>query len=128
MSNVSQRTVLLVDDTEVNQHLIRAILEKLGFAVVVASHGEAAIVATRTQSFDAVLMDIQMPVMDGFAATSLLREQGFSAPIIALTAENEPTDFAERGFNAVITKPFTRHDFEVTLKGVLEEDWPLIFL
>lgn len=83
--------VLLVEDNEVNQMVASAILESFGCDIVIANHGEEACEFAKTQAFDLILMDCQMPVMDGFTATRAIREfekaHGHKpVPIIALTA------------------------------------------
>ncbi|MEY4766790.1 MAG: hypothetical protein RI907_3463, partial [Pseudomonadota bacterium] len=103
--------VLLVEDQAMNQELARDLLERAGLRVVLASHGGEAIDALRTQGpFDAVLMDCQMPVMDGYTATEAIRAQAQwqQLPIIAMTASAMAND-RERvlacGMNDHITKP-----------------------
>jgi len=81
---------LVAEDDDVNQRLITRLLEKRGHSVVVAHNGREAVEAFERQFFDFILMDGQMPEMDGFAATKLIREKektsGTHVPIIALTA------------------------------------------
>jgi CheY-like chemotaxis protein len=80
--------VLLVDDHEINQELACEILRAAGVLVGVASHGRDAIERLRREEFDLVLMDCQMPVMDGYEATIAIRADASIArlPIIAMTA------------------------------------------
>jgi PAS domain S-box-containing protein len=82
--------ILLVEDNAVNQRLTVGILQKRGHEVVLANNGEEALAALEKQTFDLVLMDVQMPVMDGFEATIAIREKekisGAHIPIIAMTA------------------------------------------
>src|SRR5262249_21135596 len=82
--------VLLVEDNAVNQRLGMRLLEKRGHSVVVASNGQEALDAVAREAFDVVLMDVQMPVMDGLEATAILRQReqgtGRRLPIIAMTA------------------------------------------
>ena len=78
--------VLVVDDAPDNQQLIRRYLTMQGAIVECADNGLLGYRAAVTGQFDVVLMDIQMPVMDGFTATQSLRDSGFNKPIIALTA------------------------------------------
>jgi CheY-like chemotaxis protein len=81
---------LVAEDDDVNQRLITRLLEKRGHSVVVAHNGREAVEAFERQFFDFILMDGQMPEMDGFAATKFIREKekasGAHLPIIALTA------------------------------------------
>ena len=78
--------ILLVDDGETNRKLISLFLTRSGATVELAENGALALHAAEQTNFDVVLMDMQMPVMDGYTATVRLRENGFSGPIIALTA------------------------------------------
>lgn len=91
--------ILLVEDGPDNQRLICHVLRRAGLSVEVAENGkigaERALAAQRsTAPFDLVLMDMQMPVMDGYSATKYLREHGFMAPIVALTADAMQSDRA----------------------------------
>ena len=82
--------ILLAEDNVVNQTVAKRLLEKRGHQVVVFGDGAAAAAAVEAESFDVVLMDMQMPVMDGLDATKLIRERergkGSHIPIIAMTA------------------------------------------
>src|SRR4029077_12395165 len=82
--------LLLAEDNAVNQRLAVSVLEKRGHRVVVVGNGQEALAALDRQSFDAVLMDVQMPEMDGFEATALIRAResatGVRIPIVAMTA------------------------------------------
>ncbi|NQW51381.1 MAG: PAS domain S-box protein [Rhodospirillales bacterium] len=87
--------VLVAEDTPANQIVARAMLEKMGYEVEVASDGGEALVAAKAGSFDVILMDVQMPIMDGHEATRRIRALGGAAgrvPIIALTAFAQETD------------------------------------
>jgi signal transduction histidine kinase/CheY-like chemotaxis protein len=84
---LSTGRILVVDDGESNRKLIQLVLERAGVTVESAGNGREAVDAASAVPFDLILMDMQMPVMDGFTATSMLREQGCTAPIIALTAD-----------------------------------------
>jgi CheY-like chemotaxis protein len=104
--------LLLAEDTPANQKLIAAILKKRGHGVSIASNGEEALRFLDSQEFDLVLMDVQMPVMDGFQTTSAIRERektaGGRMPIVAMTAHAMQGD-RERclaaGMDAYIPKP-----------------------
>lgn len=78
--------VLVVEDVQENQLLIGRLLERQGAVAIFAENGEVAIKAATEQAFDVILMDIQMPVMNGYDATRELRAKGLNTPIIALTA------------------------------------------
>ena len=107
--------VLLVDDNPVNQVMTQAMLERLGLAVVVAGDGQEALRRFAEQSFDVVLMDVQMPVMDGLTATEKLRAMEHQAgrgrtPVVAVTGNPEP-EVRHRGqvvgMDDFLGKPFT---------------------
>jgi len=110
--SLSSLRILLAEDNAVNQHLGRRLLEKRGHKVSVAGDGHEALVLFDRESFDVVLMDVQMPQMDGFEATAALRAKeggtGRRTPIIALTAHAMKGD-AERclqaGMDGYVTKP-----------------------
>jgi len=110
------RRVLLVDDAADNRRLLSTILRRSGVEVATAENGELGCrsVADANASglpFDLVLMDIQMPVLDGHAAARRLRQEGCTIPLVALTAHATETDretCLAAGFNAYITKPISR--------------------
>ncbi len=108
--------ILVVDDTPDNQNLVKRILEIGGYAVDVASGGQEGADAARGSWYDLILMDIQMPVMDGFESTTVIREwekgnAGRRTPIIAVTA-HALTGYREKclesGMDDYITKPLTK--------------------
>jgi len=116
--------ILLTEDNVINQRVALRILEKAGHTVVVANNGREAVAALRRQEFDLVLMDVQMPEMDGLEATAAIREgeRGTSAhvPIIAMTAHAMRGD-EERclaaGMDAYLSKPIrTRELFDLMEK------------
>lgn len=78
--------VLVVEDVQENQLLIGRLLERQGAIAMFAENGQVAVKAATEQAFDVILMDIQMPVMNGYDATRELRSRGLNVPIIALTA------------------------------------------
>ena len=104
--------VLVAEDNSVNQRLVSRILERRGHSVEIAAHGRQAVEALAAQSFDLILMDVQMPIMDGFEATAAIRarelESGAHTPIVALTAHAMSGDqqrCAQAGMDAYLTKP-----------------------
>ncbi|HZK80950.1 MAG TPA: response regulator, partial [Humisphaera sp.] len=104
-------TVLLAEDGEDNQHLISAHLRKAGLEVVIAANGRAAVDQVKARKFDLVLMDMQMPEMDGYSATRTLRQLGHTVPIIALTANAMAEDRVrclEAGCSEYLSKPISR--------------------
>ncbi|HEX2135256.1 MAG TPA: ATP-binding protein [Microvirga sp.] len=108
--------ILLVEDIEANREIAKAVLEAAGHAVDVATDGFEAIRAVQTRTYDLVLMDVQMPGMDGMKATQRIRElpgPERSVPIIAMTANVLPEQvdqFRAAGMNDHIGKPFDRDD------------------
>jgi two-component system, sensor histidine kinase len=105
------RRILLVEDAEDNQILISCFLQNSGAKIDIARNGKEAVEKALANDYSLVLMDIQMPLLDGYEATSRLRQAGFRRPIIALTAHalNEERDKCLRvGCNAHLTKPINR--------------------
>ena len=103
--------VLAVDDNPVNRKIVKAMLIRQGHAVTLAENGVEAVAAVAGQTFDLVLMDVQMPEMDGLTATRRIRqlpEPQCWIPVVALTAhasEEAWAECAEAGMNAFATKP-----------------------
>jgi CheY-like chemotaxis protein len=102
--------VLLVEDNEINQQVASELLEQAGFLVEIADHGQEALAKLAPGRFDCVLMDVQMPVMDGYTATRRIREDGRyeNLPVLAMTANATLEDrrmAADAGMNAHIAKP-----------------------
>jgi signal transduction histidine kinase/CheY-like chemotaxis protein len=107
--------ILLVEDNPVNQLVAKGMLSKLGCEVVVSSHGAEALQQLDRGHFDLVLMDCNMPVMDGYEATRLIRQSGKwpELPIIALTANAMPEErehCKNAGMNDYLAKPFHREE------------------
>ncbi|MDQ8154744.1 MAG: PAS domain S-box protein [Gemmatimonadota bacterium] len=110
LTELPHRRILLAEDNEANVRTFVAYLQAKGYEVDVARNGQLAVAMVRAQPYDAVLMDVQMPVMDGLKATQILRaEPAFSRlPIIALTAFAMPGDrerCLEAGANDHVSKP-----------------------
>ena len=113
--------VLLVEDNEINMEVATALLEELGLEVIVCRNGKDAVDVVSRNRFDAVLMDIQMPVMDGYRATSEIRDHlGYDTlPIIAMTANTTRADretIMRSGMNDYIFKPIDPKLLFETLK------------
>jgi PAS domain S-box-containing protein len=113
--------VLVAEDNLINQEIIRQMLESQGHSVMLVAHGEAAIEALVRKRYDLVLMDVQMPVLDGVAATQAIRARGgeiHQPYIIALTA-NAVTGERERllasGMNDYLTKPMLPEDLRAAI-------------
>jgi two-component system, cell cycle response regulator DivK len=106
------KCILVVEDQEDNRQILRDLLGNAGYQLVEARNGEEAIAAVATQRFDLILMDIQLPVMDGYEATRRIRSNPElnSIPIIAVTSYALTGDEAKAlaaGCNAYITKPYS---------------------
>ena len=110
------KSILIVEDTLINQVVSEEFVQKLGGKVSLAENGQQCIDRLESESFDLVLMDIHMPVMDGIEATKIIRNQSqlTGMPIIALTANVMKEDvehYLEIGMNGYIPKPFEESDF-----------------
>jgi len=111
---LANKKILVVDDNQMNRLLATAILNNYGAITLEALNGIEAVEALRKQSVDLVLMDIQMPVMDGVEATKIIREEiSDSLPIIALTAnaiKGVKEKYFAQGMNDYLSKPFTENE------------------
>ncbi|QGJ71462.1 Hypothetical protein PBC10988_31670 [Planctomycetales bacterium 10988] len=127
--DTKQYKVLLAEDTEVNQQLAVRILERSGHRVVVASNGRMALEIWQQEPFDVILMDLQMPEMDGLEATEQIRsierdKQLNRIPIIALTAHTMPGDrdrCIQAGMDAYLAKPIHPHELKALLSKVVSK-------
>jgi len=108
-TNVKDIKILVVEDMELNQLLMKTLLDDFGFECEIAANGKIAIDKLRTTTYDIILMDLQMPEMNGFDATKYIRNiMKLTLPIIALTADVTTVDIAkckEVGMNDYISKP-----------------------
>ncbi len=118
--------VLVVEDNRVNQRLASKHLEKLGHTVVIANNGLEALQQIEQQSFDLVLMDVQMPEMDGLEATKQLRNReigtGRHVPVIALTAHAMEGDRAAclaAGMDDYVSKPIVYQQLLEAIQAVI---------
>ena len=120
--------VLVVEDNLVNSRFVKGLLEKMGHAVSVSANGRLGFEAVRDHAFDLVLMDVQMPEMDGLQATRAIREmeakKGGHTPIVALTAHSSAED-RERclasGMDAYLTKPLKTQLLKDILKDIYQD-------
>ena len=119
---VSALSILLAEDNPVNQKLALHLLQKQGHAVTVAQNGAEAVRLSATKRFDLILMDVQMPVMDGAAATAQIRaaeRAGQRVPIVAVTAHAMAGDkekYLALGMDDYVTKPIDRQELFATVE------------
>ena len=119
--------VLAVEDTPALRALLQLCLTKAGYAVDLAEDGQSAVEMFRAGDYAAVVMDIQMPVLDGLSAVALMRAEEKARarariPVLALTANTEPADLRkclEAGFDATVRKPFGREELLAALSREL---------
>lgn len=108
------KRILLAEDDMVNQIVVEHLLQEAGYEVVIAETGLEALAAAAQQSFEYILMDIEMPEMNGLEATRALRERGNKTPIIGLTGYFLAEEIALQkaaGMDAHIAKPFDMEKF-----------------
>jgi CheY-like chemotaxis protein len=121
--NLDGVSVLVVDDMETNRRLVSLFLTRAGAKVATADNGAIAIQAIEQSDFDVVLMDMQMPVMDGYTATRLLRGKGYRRPILALTAHAMRGDrekCEQAGCSGYVTKPVNMDELIAVVKEAAE--------
>ncbi len=107
--------ILLVEDTLDLREILTQVLEVEGMYVSTACDGKEGLKKALSETFDVILMDMQMPVLDGLSATQALRKKNYSKPIVALTAfsvTDESQRLSEAGFDAILGKPI---DIDVLL-------------
>jgi len=117
--------ILLVEDNEINQQVAQELLEQAKFVVEIANHGQQALDMLESNSYDCVLMDIQMPVMDGYTATGKIREDRRfdKLPVLAMTANATVEDrerSLESGMNAHLNKPIDPKELYSSLLSWIE--------
>lgn len=117
-------TVLLVEDTEDNRFMMRRLLEMTGYRVVEAMNGEEAVRIAEVECPQLILMDLSLPVIDGLAATRLIRKLTSCAdtPIVAVSAHDSSdfqSDALAAGCNSYITKPIDFAELEILIEQLL---------
>ena len=108
-TSIDDLTILVVEDLKTNQMIIKLMLGKFGIEPAIAENGQKALEILEQQDFDIVLMDCRMPVLDGYATTERLRSEGYSKPIIALTAGTTKAEREEcftAGMDDILCKPY----------------------
>lgn len=117
--------ILVAEDNLVNQMVIKQVLKKFGYVPLLVNNGREAVEATQTQPFDLVLMDVQMPEMDGLEATRVIRGQSIRQPIImAMTASAMPEDkiaCLQAGMNYFLSKPISFAELLIHLEKAFKD-------
>lgn len=120
----TNKKILLVEDNELNYEIAKTVLEEAGFRVDGASNGKEAIDKASDNTYDVILMDIQMPIMDGYEATKELRRLGNRTPIIAMTANAFSEDRKKAndvGMDGYIAKPIDVNKLVSTIVNILSD-------
>jgi CheY-like chemotaxis protein len=115
--------ILIAEDNDINQQLISLYMRKMGWGFVMVADGRKAVEEFETGFFDAVLMDIDMPVLNGVEAARQIRALNKNMPIVAITAyanENMRDECAEAGFSAFLSKPCSREDIKSVIIECVE--------
>jgi CheY-like chemotaxis protein len=127
MDVTDQLSILLVEDNDLNQKLMKITLKRYNYEVTIANNGAEGVELFKKQKFDLILMDLMMPVMDGFGATSEIRRIESEdktrpyTPIIAFTANTLNNDRAKcvsGGMDDILEKPFHLDKFSEVLKNL----------
>jgi signal transduction histidine kinase/DNA-binding NarL/FixJ family response regulator len=119
----SPARILVVDDGPENRELVKLVLENCGLSVEEAENGQVGLDMATDDQYDVILMDVQMPVMDGFTATTAMRERGMRLPIIALTAnamKGFEKECLDAGYSDYFTKPIDIDNFIAKLAEILK--------
>ncbi|MDR3135141.1 MAG: response regulator, partial [Deltaproteobacteria bacterium] len=129
VKGISGAKILLVEDNDVNQLVASKILGNAGFLVTIASDGQEAVNKVKESDYDLVLMDVQMPVMDGLTATKVIRNEGFKdLPIVAMTAHAMSNDrqlSMDAGMNDHVSKPINVKElFQTLIKWIPAKNEP----
>jgi CheY-like chemotaxis protein len=115
VSSGETKKILLAEDNPVNQQLMQVLLKKMGYGVTLVDNGKLAVEAMEKGSYDIILMDIQMPEMNGLEATRAIRQKGFKTPIVAITAnalKGDREQCLEAGCDDYLPKPVDKYDLE----------------
>jgi signal transduction histidine kinase/CheY-like chemotaxis protein len=118
-------SLLLAEDNSDNQRLISLKARRLGVEPTVVENGAQAVEAALAQPYDLILMDMQMPVMDGLTAVRTLRDKGYRGPIVALTANTSAQDrqnCLDAGFDGFLSKPVEQKRFEESVRSYLKAE------
>ena len=118
-----RRHILVAEDSPINQRLAIGLLQRHGYAVTVVSNGQEALEALEGQRFDAILMDVDMPELDGLSATRLIRASEYDrakrVPIVAVTTNDNASECFSAGMDAYLAKPLRSGPLRRTLATIL---------
>jgi len=121
---------LIVEDNRINQIVTQKILEKNKVKCFIAKNGKEALKSVKENKFDLILMDLNMPIMDGFLATQAIREFNTKVPIVALTAleiDEVRNKIYSSGMNDIIVKPYDVTKFiQTILQNIKEKRIPFV--
>ena len=118
--------ILIVEDEVLLAQALRDVLESRGFETQIAGDGKTALAMAGSDLYDALILDVMLPEMDGFAVASALRRQGAGVPILMLTARGEVSDRIEglrAGADYYLTKPFSNDELLACMRALLQRDW-----
>jgi DNA-binding response OmpR family regulator len=117
--------VLIAEDSSVIQNLVKKILEFQNFEITAVKNGEQVVQLLDKENFDIVLLDINMPVMDGMECVKAIRGMSDAAksgvPVVAITGNYTEEEFKEAGFNDVLMKPLNFDKLVLVVKGLTEK-------
>ncbi|WP_338225312.1 PAS domain S-box protein [Algoriphagus confluentis] len=126
LQKLKGKRILIVDDNEFNRLVATTVLDQFEMELTTANHGQEAVGICREKDFDLILMDIQMPIMDGVKATQIIREElKKTVPIIALTAfamKGDEEKYTKKGMDGFLAKPFQEKDILRVLGSIFDLD------
>jgi signal transduction histidine kinase/CheY-like chemotaxis protein len=117
--------ILVAEDAKANQTLIQILLQKLGYQVTIVEDGQQAVDRLRSETYDLILMDMQMPVMNGYEATREIKTMGISTPVVAVTAhamKGDEQKCLDAGCDGYLTKPIDKNKLAETLRKYITEN------
>ncbi|MBA5762627.1 response regulator [Vibrio sp. 404] len=120
-ANINVPTVMVVDDKEVQRQLVKLLLQQLGYDVILANNGQVAIDILDGNSVDFILMDVQMPVMNGFEAATCIKKTHPNLPIYALSGESGKIELEKisQTMDGRLSKPTTKKELQQTIEAAL---------
>ncbi|NVJ58840.1 MAG: response regulator [Gammaproteobacteria bacterium] len=121
--NLTGKKILIAEDNQVNQFVVKGLLKPTGALLTFTKNGKEAVEQCQAMPFDLLIMDIQMPIMDGLEACQEIRAFNTKVPVVALTAnayEEDQKNYLENGFTGCLTKPVNKSDLYSALSKYLE--------